>query len=339
MSTVTKEEMISKLVGRRPHVFILGAGASRACCPNGDKNGKTLPLMNNFVDCLDLRKKLENWNIDPDQNFEIIFNDLYENNENEKVKEIEKIINDYFEPLRLPDTPTIYDYLVLSLQKKDLIATFNWDPLLLDAINRNGNQGFEMPQMAFLHGNVILGFCHEHKILSFKDRLCGKCHKPFQPSKLLYPVKKKNYANDLMIKLQWDQLQSYLDSAFQLTIFGYSAPQHDEEARSMLKKGWGNDRFKETEIINLGSFESIETSWEDFIFSHHCTISNTFDKSFIFGYPRRTFEAYWNQKMEANFTENFPIPDKLNFSELWEWYRKFEKAEKDYDKTSSTPKP
>jgi len=34
------------------HTFILGAGASRAAFPNGDKFGRALPLMCDFVDVL-----------------------------------------------------------------------------------------------------------------------------------------------------------------------------------------------------------------------------------------------------------------------------------------------
>ena len=31
----------------RPHVVILGAGASRAACPQGDATGKLVPLISN----------------------------------------------------------------------------------------------------------------------------------------------------------------------------------------------------------------------------------------------------------------------------------------------------
>jgi hypothetical protein len=44
---------------QRPHVVILGAGASVASCLDGDKNGRRLPTMNNFVDILGLRDLLE----------------------------------------------------------------------------------------------------------------------------------------------------------------------------------------------------------------------------------------------------------------------------------------
>ena len=38
----------------RPHVVILGAGASCAAIPNGDKNGKRISAMSGFIDKLGL---------------------------------------------------------------------------------------------------------------------------------------------------------------------------------------------------------------------------------------------------------------------------------------------
>jgi hypothetical protein len=35
--------------------------------------------------------------------------------------------------MEIPDHVTLYDELLLTLRSKDLIATFNWDPLLLQA--------------------------------------------------------------------------------------------------------------------------------------------------------------------------------------------------------------
>jgi hypothetical protein len=35
-----------------PHVAILGAGASRACCMMGDRHGRKLPLMVDLIECV-----------------------------------------------------------------------------------------------------------------------------------------------------------------------------------------------------------------------------------------------------------------------------------------------
>ena len=70
-------------------------------------------------------------------NLEDIYSELYSRSDCENiVHELENRIYRYFASLELPDTPTIYDFLVLSLTEKDVIATFNWDPLLLQAYVR-----------------------------------------------------------------------------------------------------------------------------------------------------------------------------------------------------------
>ena len=67
---------------------------------------------------------------------------------------VERVVFDYFASLELPDTPTLYDHLVLSLRPKDVIATFNWDPFLIQVVMRNGHVG-GYPRLLFLHGNVL----------------------------------------------------------------------------------------------------------------------------------------------------------------------------------------
>ena len=47
---VSAQQEIEQIEMGRPHVVILGAGASYAAFPNGDMHGRKLPLMNNFVE-------------------------------------------------------------------------------------------------------------------------------------------------------------------------------------------------------------------------------------------------------------------------------------------------
>ena len=50
---------------KRPHLVLLGAGASLAAFPNGEKNGMEMPLMNNFVETVDgLSDYLNKYGID-----------------------------------------------------------------------------------------------------------------------------------------------------------------------------------------------------------------------------------------------------------------------------------
>jgi len=56
---VSTEQEINQIEVGKPHVVILGAGASYAAFPNGDKNRKKLPLMNNFVETLGIEELIE----------------------------------------------------------------------------------------------------------------------------------------------------------------------------------------------------------------------------------------------------------------------------------------
>lgn len=48
----------------QPHVVILGSGASRAACLNGDKNGRILPTFENLTDVVGLKPILEKHSIE-----------------------------------------------------------------------------------------------------------------------------------------------------------------------------------------------------------------------------------------------------------------------------------
>lgn len=90
-----------------PHIVILGAGASRAACPEGDLNGKVLPLMNDLVMTLGLSDFLREHGYDPSGNFEVTYASMYDSPETTKVRlELERRIRDYFSGLQLPPTPT-----------------------------------------------------------------------------------------------------------------------------------------------------------------------------------------------------------------------------------------
>ena len=73
------DELIKDTRIGRPHVVILGAGASLAAFPEGDRNGQRLPLMDDIVETIGLNSILEEQGISyADKNFEEIYSDLYE---------------------------------------------------------------------------------------------------------------------------------------------------------------------------------------------------------------------------------------------------------------------
>ncbi|MBL4613474.1 MAG: hypothetical protein JKY27_01170 [Magnetovibrio sp.] len=318
----------------RRHVVILGAGASRACCPNGDAVGKNLPVIADFIDTLKLRPKLETAGVFVDgEDFEALYSRLMTSGKYPVlVKDLEDEVFNYFTELRLPKEPTIYDHLVLSLRSKDLIASFNWDPFLIQAMGRCSLIA-EPPHCLHLHGNVATGYCFQHERPSIGDRgeNCRQCAEPFVDSQLLYPVAQKNYTADPLIAFAWKFVQASLKDCFLLTIFGYGAPATDVEAVNLMKEGWGdvNDRvMEETEIIDIRSDEDLRSTWDSFIHSHHYQTHNTFYDSMLGLLPRRSVEMMFRQLVEAEFIEHFPLPKDANWEELRDWVRPFVEQEK-----------
>ncbi len=329
---MNKEDEINQVNVGAPHLVILGAGASYAALPVGDKNGRRLPLMDNLIETLDIKGLIESSGMDfSSNNFEIIYDQLFNNNEAKNIREeLERIVYGYFAEMELPDTPTIYDHLLLSLRGKDVVATFNWDPLLIQAYKRNGRR-YELPKLLFLHGNVAVGHCPDGHIMGNNGEVCGQCGKRLVPTRLLYPIGNKDYNLDEFISRQWITFQHVLEKAFMITIFGYGAPVSDAGAIKLMKSAWSGKRkreLEETEIIDIKSEEELIKTWKPFIFSHHYRIKKTFYDSWIAKHPRRTGEAYLNQFIEAKFIEDNPLPKDAGFDALWQWFDVLQAVEK-----------
>ncbi|MDD2267681.1 hypothetical protein [Sulfuricurvum sp.] len=327
---VNKEEEIKQINIGAPHLVILGAGASYASFRLGDKNNKQLPLMNNLIDILELDDLIKQTQIEfQTSNFEEIYDQISKDPTLYEIKvELEQKVYEYFSSLEILETPTIYDYLLLSLREKDFIATFNWDPFLIQAYRRNGNK-FKLPKLIFLHGNVEVGYCPNGHIKGNIGQPCSICHEALIPSKLLYPIGDKNYSLDPFIHKEWEIFKDVLKHSFMVTIFGYGAPKSDKGAIDLMEKAWNHRQraLEETEIIDIRAEDDLIETWQPFIFSHHYKIENDFFSSWIANHPRRTGEAYWNQFIDAKFIEDNPIPQNVNFEELWSWYEELAKYE------------
>ena len=342
-SEMSVEQEVAQVAVERPHVVVLGAGASRAACPAGDKHGRVLPLMNDLGDLTGILELLRSWGLDDRANFEEIFSQLYEAEESEKIATIQEKIEEYFGTLELPETPTIYDHLVLSLRGKDLIATFNWDPLLMKAYLRNREAGLTLPRLAFLHGNVLVGHClsSTHKTAGVAGNRCSQCGQVFERSALLYPIKKKNYAENQFIANEWKQLRRGFKNAFMITIFGYSGPKTDEEAIYAMKEAWGESGGREMEqtsfiVSPTQDEDELVRNWKPFIHTHHYEVQRDFYDSWLANHPRRTGEAWWNQYLEVKFIDNNPIPKNLSLPDLWDWYERFKEAESGSPKAAAS---
>ncbi|QHC84730.1 hypothetical protein AS589_08000 [Empedobacter brevis] len=343
---MTREEGIKQVFSSGGHVVILGAGASIASTfRNSELNGKRLPSMDNFMEIVGLTDLLEQI---PehllDTNFERLYGNLHkENSQSEIILEIERRIQHYFGDMKLPEEPTIYDYMVLALRGKDLIATFNWDPFLYQAWVRNREFTKDLPRLSFLHGNVAIGY-------STEDKRCGpvgyQMHEDggvFEPTKLLYPVEQKNYTDDEFINKEWERVKFWLSKesgTVRATIFGYGAPVSDIEAVSLLNNAWGTPdqrAMEQFEIIDITPEDILRDRWNGFIHTHHYDIIDNYFESSLALNPRRTSESYFSHYQPLTpseaFRKNNPVPqDFSTLKELWAWHKPLIEAEEDADK-------
>lgn len=331
---ITKSQLVNNPAKLRRHIVILGAGASVAAFPNGDANGKKLPTMDNFIEMLGLEPVLEREGIkNRCRNFEDIYSELYESKPSSPfLKEIEKIVYTYFENLKLPESPTMYDHLLMSLRPKDIVATFNWDPFLFDAWNRNKDK-IPVPEIVHLHGNVRVAHCPDHPTYGEHGMYCPECDKKLIPTQLLYPITVKNYSSDRFIKTEWEVLKNGLRNAMTLTIFGYSAPHTDKEAVDLMKTAWDKDNkfIERVEIIDIKNKDVLWEQWDAFIIRTYCDHEQDYYESRISRYPRRTCEALLAQTSYGQWVENNHLPLDVNFDELVFWIKPLVEAENKMD--------
>lgn len=263
-----------------------------------------------------------------DRNIEDLYAELTEE-KHPGLRELESAIYSYFDSLILPDYPTIYDYLALSIRGRDMIATFNWDPFLIQALRRNFER-VDQPRLAFLHGNVWAGFCAKDKIMGTNRTRCSQCGDVFTPSKLLYPIRQKDYASNEYIAGEWEAFRYYLRRAAFLTIFGYSAPQSDAEAIESIKDGWGTPeqrQFEEIEIIDIRDENELRKQWAPFIHTHHYEVWDDYFDSWLAKHPRRGIDQFVEQFLEAQFIDEKPVPRDVSFDQLWAWVDELRAAE------------
>lgn len=342
MSGMSREEGIKTVYGGGGHVVILGAGASIASTiRNPERKGKRLPSMDNFIDVVGLSEIVKRLpkNLQA-SNFETLYSNLHQDNPNsEAIKEIEWLVQDYFRDMQLPDEPTIYDYMVLSLRSKDLIATFNWDPFLYQAFARNRHIG-EMPCLSFLHGNVAIGFSKADKTTALAGYTHRKTLNYYEPTRLLYPVTQKDYNQDEFTQIEWGRTKFWLESDVtkRITVFGYGAPATDVEAVKLLNDAWGTPderNMEQVEIIDIRPQDEVRQLWDNFIHSHHYDYADNYFDSVLAYFPRRTSESWFHHYLpespEQMFMESNKVPqDFKTLEEMWEWFKPLIDAENEW---------
>jgi hypothetical protein len=311
---LTVSDEIANVRAIEPHVVLLGAGASRAAFPNGEASGRRLPLMADFIEIVPVQALLDKCGVEWRQRgFEEVYSSLVEDpSQAAVVRELESAIYTYFDALALPNEATIYDALVLSLRSKDVIAKLG-----------------SLPQLLFLHGNVLAGYCVNHRVAGLKGNRAS-CGCAPVPSQLLYPITKKNY-QDSPLDSVWKEFQGHLKTALFVTIFGYSAPSADKEALDLMAEAWGewkSRQFEQIEFIDRKSEADLLKSWSAFVWLGHHDVRGFFRDSWIAKHPRRSIEAFKSQERDAAFIEDNPLPDTTDLDALQSWFSPLIAAER-----------
>jgi len=325
-----REEIEDVSMGR-PHVVVLGAGASRAAFPRGERNGKRLPVMADFFETAPIASALGRAGLAySGRNFEEVYSELARTPGSAETRTaLEDAVFAYFSSLDLPDEPTIFDHLILSLRPKDVIATFNWDPFHIKAARRNGHLGGVL-RLLFLHGNVLAGHCAHDRVHGVLGAMCSRCGQQFSPVPLLYPVAEKDYETDPAIHSAWQAARHAFKNAFMVTFFGYGAPVSDGTAVELLRDAWGGWQqrdLEQIEFIDVRQEDDLLDKWRLFIHTHHYEVHADFYDSWLAHHPRRTGEAYISQYLDARIIEYNPLPRTAGFEGLWAWFQPLVAAE------------
>ena len=331
-SLLSRQELVDSPNRNEPHVVILGAGASKAAFPKGDANGRLVPLMNQLPRILGSRwKDLVNRASLANLDFESQFTRLRQSSmHSDRLTEIENMLCEYFSSLILPEYPTIYDYLIMGLRGKDVVATFNWDPFLIAAHNRN-RMVPNLPEIRFLHGCVQYASCPDHDVLGQPGERCPMCKRPLATSSILFPYGDKDYAKDGVIFRDWKFVTSRLQEAFHLTIFGYSGPSTDYKAKKLLLEGWTETPmrpFSHVEIIDIGNADDLRSNWQEFIHFHHDMVISCFWESTIAKWPRRTAEYKTAASLFGTVSENLGPIRNMSLEELQKWHAEIAAVER-----------
>jgi hypothetical protein len=292
--------------------------------------------MADFIETVGIAPLLEAAEIEwRGRNFEDLYSDIVATVANSVIRiELEQAIEQYFSSLSLPASPTIYDYLVLGLRRKDVIATFNWDPFLIQAYRRSACVTRSLPYLLFLHGCVGHGFCPNDQTSGIRGAVCLSCGEAFVRDRLLFPVDQKDYSSTPEIKFAWEAVRKVLKDSLMLTIFGYGAPKSDRDAVALLKDAWGDKKdrqFEQIDIVDVRSKDELADLWSDFIHTHHYDVYSDFHKSFLAMHPRRSIEAFHNQYIDAKFIDDNPAPVGVDLAALHSWYGHLIDAERTAD--------
>lgn len=205
--------------------------------------------------------------------------------------------------------------------------------------HRRNRHVAELPDIRFLHGCVDFAACTEHDILGCPFQYCPTCHRSLCQEQLFFPDEDKDYAKDNPIHRDWVAVTERLRKAFHLTIFGYSGPATDYNAKKLLLEGWTQTPVRDishAEIIDTKDEDVLWESWVEFFPHYHNMISRDFWDCSIVRWPRRTAEWKLSASRYGIPPENIGPLRTESLSEMQEWFSRLA-GEEDTTAKQKTP--
>ena len=172
--------------------------------------------------------------------------------------------------------------------------------------------------------------CPQHDILGSPSEKCPECDKALVQGRLLFPEQEKDYTKDALIHRDWEEVIKKLKGAFHLTIFGYSGPATDYNARKLILDGWKEAPLKEfshVEIIDVEKEHNLRANWAEFIPFYHDMITNEFWNSTIARWPRRTEEYKLSASLYGTPAQYLGPFHTDSLQELQHWFAEIAESE------------
>ena len=120
-----------------------------------------------------------------------------------------------------------------------------------------------------------------------------------------------------------------LEAAYFVTIFGWSAPPTDVDARDRIVDTLARNqmrRIMQVEIIDLRAEELLSTNLSPIAAADvHSHALQRLDQSWLAAHPRLTCEALFEATMQQSPITSCPLPEAESLNELQEWAQEFDR--------------
>ncbi|MFQ5443890.1 MAG: hypothetical protein ACE5EK_04650 [Nitrospinales bacterium] len=139
------------------------------------------------------------------------------------------------------------------------------------------------------------------------------------------------------INNEWQELQTHLKEAYLVTVWGYSAPITDVEAKQLMLDVWKKNTtkvFSAFHIIDIKDEEEVKANWQDFTAWSFSVGKSIWDEQ-LFHFPRRSCDAFAMATLQQSPWSENPYPKFTTLGDLQKWIKPLIGEEKNDGKLTS----